>query len=242
MRKMKSFVTFLILSAFLAATVFVPPMISVFKDRLLLGEVTTQDLITSEATETLSMTVMDKIALISGYNRSEDRFVMISQDQRLDSFNNTQNISGIASEKLDDLIDKGILPPIEIGQGTQLNKCVLKTYANMDQPNQTVMIWDIVLISGGYTVDLIIDIDTHVVYQIFISSGVPMPPMNMKTVSQKFSDYLGLTWDKKFEYGKSGISRYSAENGRIDYLFVQPSDGYGFCIQIATGNTVINGK
>jgi hypothetical protein len=214
-------------------------MISGFKDRMLLGKVTTQELKTSGAPETLSMTVTDKIALISGYKRGEDQFVMVSQDQRSDSFKSMQNISAIVPEILNDLIQAGILPPVDFNQGIQLNKCTLKTYANMDQPNQTVTVWDIDLTSGGYTISLTIDMDTHLVYQFFIWSEEPLPSMDIKAVSEKLSDYLGLVWDKEFKYDESGVQRLSAENRRFGYEFFYTAGGNGYFVQIASGSTVV---
>lgn len=83
MKRIKTFGILILFVSILIAAVFLPSNISQTRDNRLLGKVKIQPVDKRISVNTANISVVEKIALISGYNRIDKNIVMVNQNQQL---------------------------------------------------------------------------------------------------------------------------------------------------------------
>lgn len=126
---------------------------------------------------------------------------------------------------MEKLKENGIFPKIELNN--QLDcRYALKNYTDMNKPDNNVRVWDVQFYSDKIVLNALMDVDTHLIYELYIWSGDLMAPVDFETLPEKFADYIGVEWDdvrdKKLQKGK-----YSVAGGKIYYLFNEFVEGNG---------------
>ncbi len=233
MMRIREFSIFLLFIILLYASVFAPPTISKIRDEILFGKVTTQVLDEMQSPDSANIDIADKLSLINGYNLGQEKIVMVSQDQHPDAQQNTQDISRIVYDELEILKNSGIFPQITIPDRFNLD-CSMKTYTNMERPGIHAKIWDLTFATEEKTVvSLLIDVDSHHIYQYNIWANDPLPDLNAEEISQAFAVYLGLQREEKSI--KPGVVQYTTDNGMVLYQFAVPQGGNSYSIQMIPG-------
>lgn len=231
MIRIRTFCIFFLFIILLLVAVFAPPTISKIRDGMLFGKVITQELDKTESPDAASIDIVDKLSLINGYNIGQEKIVMVSQGQHIDG----QDIERIVLDEIEILKNNGIFPQITIHDRLQYFDCTMKTYTNMDQPGINAEIWDLTFTTEEkMVVSLLIDVDSHLIYQYTIWAKDPLPALNSEKISRAFATYLGLQWDEK-SY-KPGVVEYTIGNGRVMYQFAASEGGNGYSIQMISRN------
>ena len=217
MRRFPAISVVVLLVVILILTILLPPAVSKIKDQMLLGKVKTQQLERRAAADEGSLSAVDKIALICKYGRRSKNIVMVKQDQKMGSA--VQDAPPVvALNEVRKLINVGIFPDIELSDDF---KCSyqMEIYSDVDKPSQNARIWNINFALGKYVIYLMMDADTHLIYEYIVwSNGGYLPLMDSERTSQKYAQYIGVKWDSK-SYTQDGTEQYSAANGTIFYQY-----------------------
>lgn len=218
MRRIQTFGTLFLLIIILTATVFLPPAVSRIKDRMLFENVKTQLLDEKPSVAVASMNAAGKIALINNFRKNDKKIVLVSQDQQLGGALTEQDAPAIALSELENLKKRGIFPEIDLNNEFKCNY-TLMTYTDMDHPGSNVQVWNFSFSNGKNIINLIMDADTHLIYQFDTWSNVDfLPAIDSEVIPQKFAEYLGIKWESKFD-NQFGQEQYSAADGKILYRF-----------------------
>lgn len=225
MLRIRTFGILILFISILIAAVFLPSNISQTRDNRLLGKVKIQPVDKRISVNTANISVVDKIALISGYNRIDKNIVMVNQNQQLGGKLTEEDAPVIVLNQLEKLKESGIFPKIELNN--QLDcRYALKNYTDMNKPDNNVRVWDVQFYSDKIVLNALMDVDTHLIYELYIWSGDLMAPVDFETLPEKFANYIGVEWDdvrdKKLQKGK-----YSVAGGKIYYLFNEFVEGNG---------------
>ncbi len=226
MRRIQTFVILFLLVAILIVTIFFPITASEIKDGIILRKVKTQLLEENLSIDEVSVSVVDKISLISNYKKSGHNIAKVSQEKQLGSTLMEKNIPSIALNELEKLKRIGVFPEINLNDKFKYNYTFI-TYTDIDEPIKNTRVWDIKVSSDKNIIYLIIDADTHLIYQFYVWSNEGfLPAMDSEAIPQKFAEYIGIEWESKSLYQLGG-ELYSAANGEIFYNFHQEKEEKG---------------
>ncbi len=238
MKRIKAFGIVFLLIAILTVAIILPPTAWRINDDMLLRKVKTQLLNENSSIDEVSMSVVDKIALISNYKKSGHNVVIVSQGKQTGSNMTEKDLPSIALSELEKLKKIGVFPEINLNNEFKCNYD-FAAYTDIDEPTKNVRVWNVDFTSDKSTVHLMMDADTHLIYQIFIGSSEGfLPALDSGSIPQKFAEYIGVKWESKSIY-QLGSEQYSAANGEIFYTFSQQKEDNGLIwmsIHISTTN------
>ncbi|MBR0600384.1 hypothetical protein KCX82_21175 [Clostridiales bacterium BAD-6] len=243
MKRLQAFIVFLLFFTVLMASVFLPPAVSQLKDRSLFGKINTQFIDEKTVVSASSMNVEDKLILISSYNRDAENVIMVNQQQNLGLQSGEQDVALSAVKELENMREKGLFPDIPLDNGSKFLDYTLMTYTDISKPGNSCRIWSLSFSfgsSGKNVCNVLMDAETHMIYQFYVWTDESLPVYDLKAVASKFVQYIGIQWDEKSPYTQSEMNLYSAGNGEILYQFFQAKDNQGFGIQMITNKKIID--
>jgi len=128
------------------------------------------------------------------------------------------------------LQDKEIFPKVNLDNNLRITNFSLKTYIDSQNLETKVKILDISLSTDECDLNIIIDVETNIIYGFSISSFMNNGDIKLVTNPNEFANYLGIKWSRMEDYGYSNDTTYSIVEKQIFYRY-SVSDSYiGFNI------------
>ncbi|WP_346935266.1 hypothetical protein, partial [Clostridium sp.] len=174
--------------------------------------------------------VIDKLSMISGYGKMNKDIILIDKKQLFEPKMNNISLPDSIINEIKKLQDIDIIPKVNLDNNLRITNFSLKTYIDSKNLENKVKVWDISLSTDECALNIIIDIETNIIYGFSISSFMNNRDIKLVTNPNEFANYLGIKWSRVEDYRYSNDTTYSIVEKQIFYRY-SVSDSYiGFNI------------
>jgi len=219
----------IILFNIIAAFAFLPIILSYIQQNSIVGKVETST-INSNNTNSSETSVIDKLSMISGYGKMNKDIILIDKKQLFEPKMNNISLPDSIINEIKKLQDIDIIPKVNLDNNLRITNFSLKTYIDSKNLENKVKVWDISLSTDECALNIIIDIETNIIYGFSISSFMNNRDIKLVTNPNEFANYLGIKWSRVEDYRYSNDTTYSIVEKQIFYRY-SVSDSYiGFNI------------
>lgn len=227
--KYENIISGIILFSIIAAFAFLPIILSYIQQNYLVGKVETST-INSNNTNSSETSVIDKLSMISGYGKMNKDIILIDKKQLFEPKMNNISLPDSIINEIKKLQDIDIIPKVNLDNNLRIIDFTLKTYIDSKNLENKVKVWDISLSTDECALNIIIDIETNIIYGFSISSFNNNRDIKLVTNPNEFANYLGIKWSRVEDYRYSNDTTYSIVEKQIFYRY-SVSDSYiGFNI------------
>lgn len=227
--KYENIMSGIILFSIIAAFAFLPIILSYIQQNNLVGKVETST-INSNNTNSSETSVIDKLSMISGYGKMNKDIILIDKKQLFEPKMNNISLPDSIINEIKKLQDIDIIPKVNLDNNLRITNFSLKTYIDSKNLENKVKVWDISLSTDECALNIIIDIETNIIYGFSISSFMNNRDIKLVTNPNEFANYLGIKWSRVEDYRYSNDTTYSIVEKQIFYRY-SVSDSYiGFNI------------
>ncbi len=227
--KYENIMSGIILFSIIAAFAFLPIILSYIQQNYLVGKVETST-INSNNTNSSETSVIDKLSMICGYEKMNKDIILIDKKQLFEPKMNNISLPDSIINEIKKLQDIDIIPKFNLDNNLRIIDFTLKTYIDSKNLENKVKVWDISLSTDECTLNIIIDIETNIIYGFSISSFMNNRDIKLVTNPNEFANYLGIKWSRVENYRYSNDTTYSIVEKQIFYRY-SVSDSYiGFNI------------
>lgn len=227
--KYENIISGIILFSIIAAFAFLPIILSYIQQNYLVGKVETST-INSNNTNISETSVIDKLSMICGYGKMNKDIILIDKKQLFQPKMNNISLPDSIINEIKKLQDIDIIPKVNLDNNLRIIDFTLKTYIDSKNLENKVKVWDISLSTDECALNIIIDIETNIIYGFSISSFNNNRDIKLVTNPNEFANYLGIKWSSVEDYGYSNDTTYSIVEKQIFYRY-SVSDSYiGFNI------------
>lgn len=227
--KYENIMSGIILFNIIAAFAFLPIILSYIQQNSIVGKVETST-INSNNTNSSETSVIDKLSMISGYGKMNKDIILIDKKQLFEPKMNNISLPDSIINEIKKLQDIDIIPKVNLDNNLRITNFSLKTYIDSKNLENKVKVWDISLSTDECALNIIIDIETNIIYGFSISSFMNNRDIKLVTNPNEFANYLGIKWSRVEDYRYSNDTTYSIVEKQIFYRY-SVSDSYiGFNI------------
>ncbi len=227
--KYENIMSGIILFSIIAAFAFLPIILSYIQQNSIVGKVETST-INSNNTNSSETSVIDKLSMISGYGKMNKDIILIDKKQLFEPKMNNISLPDSIINEIKKLQDIDIIPKVNLDNNLRITNFSLKTYIDSKNLENKVKVWDISLSTDECALNIIIDIETNIIYGFSISSFMNNRDIKLVTNPNEFANYLGIKWSRVEDYRYSNDTTYSIVEKQIFYRY-SVSDSYiGFNI------------
>jgi len=227
--KYENIISGIILLSIIAAISFLSIILSYIQQNYLVGKVETST-INSNNTNISETSVIDKLSMICGYGKMNKDIILIDKKQLFQPKMNNISLPDSIINEIKKLQDIDIIPKVNLDNNLRIIDFTLKTYIDSKNLENKVKVWGISLSTDECALNIIIDIETNIIYGFSISSFNNNRDIKLVTNPNEFANYLGIKWSSVEDYGYSNDTTYSIVEKQIFYRY-SVSDSYiGFNI------------
>lgn len=222
--KYENIMSGIILFSIIAAFAFLPIILSYIQQNSIVGKVETST-INSNNTNSSETSVIDKLSMISGYGKMNKDIILIDKKQLFEPKMNNISLPDSIINEIKKLQDIDIIPKVNLDNNLRITNFSLKTYIDSKNLENKVKVWDISLSTDECALNIIIDIETNIIYGFSISSFMNNRDIKLVTNPNEFANYLGIKWSRVEDYRYSNDTTYSIVEKQIFYRY-SVSDSY----------------
>jgi len=228
--KYENIIIGIIFFSIIAAFASLPLILSYVQQNYLVGKVETSAINSDNNINSSETSIIDKLSMVCGYGNMNKDIILIDKKQLFEPKMNNIRIPDSIVNEIKKLQDKEIFPKVNLDNNLRITNFSLKTYIDSKNLEAKVKIWDISLSTDECDLNIIIDIETNIIYGFSISSFMNNGDIKLVTNPNEFANYLGIKWSSVENYGYSNDTTYSIVEKQIFYRY-SVSDSYiGFNI------------
>ncbi|KEZ87168.1 hypothetical protein IO99_06140 [Clostridium sulfidigenes] len=228
--KYENIIIGIILFSIIAAFAFLPIILSYIQQNYLIGKVETTIINSDNSINSSETSIVDKLSMICGYGKMNKDIILIDKKQLFQPKMNNISLPDSIINEIKKLQDIDIIPKVNLDNNLRIIDFTLKTYIDSKNLENKVKVWDISLSTDECALNIVIDIETNIIYGFSISSFMNNSDIKLVTNPNEFASYLGIKWSKVEDYGYSNGTTYSIVEKQIFYIY-SVSDSYiGFNI------------
>ncbi|WP_346920164.1 hypothetical protein [Clostridium sp. UBA7339] len=228
--KYENIIIGIIFFSIIAAFASLPLILSYVQQNYLVGKVETSAINSDNNINSSETSIIDKLSMVCGYGNMNKDIILIDKKQLFEPKVNNIRIPDSIVNEIKKLQDKEIFPKVNLDNNLRITNFSLKTYIDSKNLETKVKIWDISLSTDECDLNIIIDVETNIIYGFSISSFMNNGDIKLVTNPNEFANYLGIKWSRMEDYGYSNDTTYSIVEKQIFYRY-SVSDSYiGFNI------------
>ncbi|WP_346878826.1 hypothetical protein [Clostridium sp. UBA7791] len=228
--KYENIIIGIIFFSIIAAFASLPLILSYVQQNYLVGKVETSAINSDNNINSSETSIIDKLSMVCGYGNMNKDIILIDKKQLFEPKMNNIRIPDSIVNEIKKLQDKEIFPKVNLDNNLRITNFSLKTYIDSKNLETKVKIWDISLSTDECDLNIIIDVETNIIYGFSISSFMNNGDIKLVTNPNEFANYLGIKWSRMEDYGYSNDTTYSIVEKQIFYRY-SVSDSYiGFNI------------
>ena len=222
-RKIFLFTGMLILILFF---MFLPLILSSIQRNNLTGTVEYEPHESKKNSDTIEMTVEDKLTLISSYGSEKNNVMRLNKSSMYKRRIPINTAPEKIISEIQKIMDLKIIPYVDLKEDFYIDNFSLNSYIDRNNLGLKVKVWDLTIINDEYRIFISIDKDTFTIYSLGISTynySNQFIDINI----EKYAEYLGIQWDNEWK-GKNGFIQYKVKDKDIYYNSYKDVDGMTF--------------
>jgi len=228
--KYENIIIGIIFFSIIAAFASLPLILSYVQQNYLVGKVETSAINSDNNINSSETSIIDKLSMVCGYGNMNKDIILIDKKQLFEPKMNNIRIPDSIVNEIKKLQDKEIFPKVNLDNNLRITNFSLKTYIDSKNLETKVKIWDISLSTDECDLNIIIYVETNIIYGFSISSFMNNGDIKLVTNPNEFANYLGIKWSRMEDYGYHNDTTYSIVEKQIFYRY-SVSDSYiGFNI------------
>lgn len=201
----------------LVGVALLPLLFTHIQDKRILGKVYIEKMEDEKDTVYEDISTIDKMKLIIE-SRKKGSSIIVRQEQVFYSTEFDNEIVPRIMEELKSIQDMGVIPDIKLDINDLEYRSSRTTYADIDNPQNLVSMWDITFYNDICSINITVDTKTNVIYSFFIKDFERTYEVDEQEIIEAFGKYLGIEWDRGvFDYYGSKI--YREKMGRFSYEY-----------------------
>ncbi|GAA0766141.1 hypothetical protein GCM10008908_03510 [Clostridium subterminale] len=216
--KYENIISGIILFSIIAAFAFLPIILSYIQQNYLVGKVETSTINSDKNTNSSETSVIDKLSMICGYGKMNKDIILIDKKQLFEPKMNNIRIPDSIVNEIKKLQDREIIPKVNLDNNLRVTDFSLKTYIDSKNLENKVKVWDIRLDADECTLNILMDVETHMIYGFSVSPFEDTTDIELVSNPDEFANYLGIKWSKVEDYYSNNIT-YSIAEKQIFYMY-----------------------
>lgn len=216
--KYENIIIGIILFSIIAAFAFLPIILSYVQQNYLVGKVETSTINSDNSINSSETSIIDKLSMVCSYGKINKDIILIDKKQLFEPKMNNIRIPDSIVNEIKKLQDREIIPKVNLDNNLRVTDFSLKTYIDSKNLENKVKVWDIRLDADEHTLNILMDVETHMIYGFSVLSFDDNTDIKLVTNPDEFANYLDIKWSKVEDYYSNDIT-YSIVEKQIFYRY-----------------------
>lgn len=216
--KYENIIIGIILFSIIASFAFLPIILSYVQQNYLVDKVETSTINSDNSINSSETSIIDKLSMVCGYGKINKDIILIDKKQLFEPKMNNIRIPDSIVNEIKKLQDREIIPKVNLDNNLRVIDFSLKTYIDSKNLENKVKVWDIRLDADECTLNILMDVETHIIYGFSVLSFDDTTDIKLVTNPDEFANYLGIKWNKVEDYYSNDIT-YSIVEKQIFYRY-----------------------
>ncbi|GKX29659.1 hypothetical protein SH1V18_21390 [Vallitalea longa] len=215
MSRFKISLVFIILLLALIGVALLPLLFTHIQDERILDRIYIEKMEDENNDDYENINTIDKLQLIIKSYEKESN-VIVRQEQVFYSREFDNEVVPRIIDELKKIREIGVIPEIDLDINNLEYRSSRITFADIDNPQNLVSLWEINFYNDNYSINISIDTKTNVIYSINFKDYEEIYKIDQIKTLEAFASYLGIEWDRGvLDYYGSRI--YREKMGRFSY-------------------------